>query len=81
LTFKRYFSKEKYSNLLERVPYAFLIISGVLLVLDVIGILLMFERKDDDQSLSDNQSEYIIQNADGLDLSPDTSTERFILGK
>jgi len=53
----------------------------VLLVLDVIGILLMFERKDDDQSLSDNQSEYIIQNADDLDLTPDPSTERFILRK
>ena len=45
-------------------------------MLDVIGILLMFERKDDDQSLSNSQSEYIIQNADGLDLSPDTLKQR-----
>ena len=64
----RYFSKEKYSNLLERVPIAFIIISGVLLTLDLIGIMLMFERKDNQPALSDDdQSAYIIQNSDNLD--------------
>ena len=63
----RYFSKKAYSSLLEKVPFAFLVISGVILVLDLIGILLMFEKVD--ESLDDLSQEHtvgLIQNTDSF---------------
>ena len=74
--FVRYFSKENYSKLLERVPYAFLIISGVLLFLDLIGLLLMFENKDDHQiSMSFDSSACLTQNSDGQSSEIEISRE------
>jgi hypothetical protein len=41
-----YFSKKLHSDLLERVPITFLIMGLIILVLNLIGVLLMFENND-----------------------------------
>lgn len=43
---ERYFSKKLHSDLLERVPITFLIMGLIILVLNLIGVLLMFENND-----------------------------------
>jgi len=59
------------------VPYAFLIISGVLLALDLTGTMLMFEKIDDQLILNEDQSAYLIQNNDDVNSEIEISTEKY----
>jgi len=53
--------------LLERVPFTFLIISGIILVLDLIGLLLMFENNNNDSNEMIEQTTGLIQNQEDLE--------------